>query len=81
MSLNSSISESKDTLYEFDRSFLKKKRPKNNLFISIYLFIVFVGYRLRIFGIFLKLGEKLEVIELSQKWIQRHNICVGEKIL
>jgi hypothetical protein len=40
--LNSRLNGSKDTLYVLDRRFLKKG-SKNNLFISIAFFTIFVG--------------------------------------
>ena len=44
MPLNSRTNGSKDILYVLDKDSLKKKGSKNNLFISLDFFIVFVGY-------------------------------------
>ena len=58
MYLKCHLNASKDTLQVLDRRLFKKKGSKNNLFISIDFFIVFVGYGLRILGYFSKLGKK-----------------------
>ena len=60
--MNCHLNVSKDTLHVLDRRFFgKKKGLKNNLFISLDIFIVFVGYGLRILGFFRKSVKKIKM--------------------